>query len=106
MTCMPASRRARATTLTPRSWPSSPTLARMTRMGGSFPSLLILSPLCGSVISPEDVRQRRHDLADRAAGAGRLDEGRHQVLARRRDLADLVEHPPDGIAVALRLELA
>src|SRR5262245_22322863 len=35
MTCMPASRRARATTLMPRSWPSSPTLARTTRMGGA-----------------------------------------------------------------------
>src|SRR5205823_1863645 len=33
MTCMPASRRARATTLMPRSWPSRPTLARTTRMG-------------------------------------------------------------------------
>src|SRR4051794_3112159 len=33
MTCMPASRRARATTLTPRSCPSSPTLASTTRMG-------------------------------------------------------------------------
>ena len=34
MTCMPASRRARATTLMPRSWPSRPTLASTTRMGG------------------------------------------------------------------------
>src|SRR5262245_3692099 len=33
MTSMPASRSARATTLTPRSWPSSPTLARSTRIG-------------------------------------------------------------------------
>src|SRR3569623_2993492 len=31
MTCIPASRRARATTLMPRSWPSSPTLARTMR---------------------------------------------------------------------------
>src|SRR5262249_32444653 len=35
MTCMPASRRARATTLTPRSWPSSPTLASTMRIGGA-----------------------------------------------------------------------
>src|SRR6266850_2004963 len=34
MTSMPASRRARATILTPRSWPSSPTLATSTRIGG------------------------------------------------------------------------
>src|SRR5262249_12020815 len=33
MTCMPASRRPRATTLMPRSWPSRPTLARTTRIG-------------------------------------------------------------------------
>src|SRR4051812_17414701 len=32
MTSMPASRRQRATTLTPRSWPSRPTLASSTRM--------------------------------------------------------------------------
>src|ERR1700728_890214 len=33
MTSIPASRSVRATTLTPRSWPSSPTLARSTRIG-------------------------------------------------------------------------
>src|SRR3990170_1946958 len=33
MTSMPASRRARAITLAPRSWPSSPGLATSTRMG-------------------------------------------------------------------------
>src|SRR5205809_3680332 len=33
MTSMPASRSARATIFTPRSWPSSPTLAISTRMG-------------------------------------------------------------------------
>src|SRR5436190_23330649 len=33
MTSIPASRRARATTLMPRSWPSRPTLARTTRGG-------------------------------------------------------------------------
>src|SRR5919204_1116036 len=32
MTSIPASRRERATTFTPRSWPSRPTLARRTRM--------------------------------------------------------------------------
>src|SRR5437879_3389458 len=33
MTSMPASRKARATTLMPRSWPSRPTLARTMRSG-------------------------------------------------------------------------
>ncbi len=33
MTSMPASRSAAATTLAPRSWPSSPGLATSTRMG-------------------------------------------------------------------------
>src|SRR5438552_3578123 len=35
MTSKPASRRARATTLAPRSWPSSPGFATKTRMGRS-----------------------------------------------------------------------
>src|SRR2546430_15978690 len=33
---MPASRSARATIFTPRSWPSSPTLAISTRIGGAM----------------------------------------------------------------------
>src|SRR5579871_2725088 len=50
MTCMPASRRARATTLMPRSWPSRPTFAKTTRIG----SLLISPPLSQhSVFSAE-----------------------------------------------------
>src|SRR6267378_2002576 len=36
MTSMPASRSARATIFTPRSWPSSPTLAISTRIGGAM----------------------------------------------------------------------
>src|SRR3989442_742830 len=36
MTSSPASRRARATICTPRSWPSSPTLAISTRMGAAM----------------------------------------------------------------------
>src|SRR5438445_42493 len=36
MTSMPASRSARATIFTPRSWPSSPTLAISTRMGAAM----------------------------------------------------------------------
>src|ERR1041385_8444991 len=41
MTSMPASRSARATTFTPRSWPSRPTLASKTRIGAlMFPSLV------------------------------------------------------------------
>src|SRR6185312_3708346 len=36
MTSMPASRSARATIFTPRSWPSSPTLASKTRIGAAM----------------------------------------------------------------------
>src|SRR5437868_1448753 len=44
---MPASRNARATTLTPRSWPSRPTLASITRMG-----VLIVSPYSNFLLFP------------------------------------------------------
>src|SRR6185312_7278031 len=42
MTSIPASRRAVAMTLAPRSWPSSPTLATRTRMGRSTPEPPVL----------------------------------------------------------------
>src|SRR6187551_2242587 len=39
---MPASRSVRATILTPRSWPSRPTLAMITRIGWGFATSLLL----------------------------------------------------------------
>src|SRR5262245_19097210 len=67
MTCMPASRRARATTLTPRSCPSRPTLASTTRSGG------------------DDMRWRppyRHTRNDRATAAS-LALPYHSIPSRR-----------------------
>src|SRR4051812_2520152 len=49
MTCMPASRRARATTLTPRPCPSSPTLASTTRMGMVVDMLSVPGPWLAAV---------------------------------------------------------
>ena len=46
-------------------------------------------PLCRSVVAAEDVGQGVHDLADRAACAGGLEEHRHQVLAGARPLVEL-----------------
>src|SRR5690242_12720887 len=58
MTCRPASRRARATTLMPRSWPSRPTLARTTRTGGAdvmfaYPRSLEESPDGGAELGKD-----------------------------------------------------
>src|SRR5204862_7906393 len=85
MTSMPASRRARATSLAPRSWPSSPGLATSTRTGmvvrtpshSKHDGLLELAPL---------VLEHADHLADRAVRLGAVDQQRHQVLAvgRRR----------------------
>src|SRR5437763_1605748 len=68
MTCMPASRRARATTLTPRSWPSSPTLARTTRIGTGVDMADAL--LVRGRASPSSYAHP----AVRSPGTGRLDK--------------------------------
>src|SRR5262245_31964190 len=74
MTCMPASRRARATTLMPRSWPSRPTLARTMRTGGAF-TITALSLLEEPAHPDEEIPEHL---------------GQNQVLVRGERLSRLV----------------
>src|SRR5262245_8572670 len=107
MTCMPASRRARATTLTPRSWPSSPTLARTTRRGGA-------EVITGFLKRPQTARPRQGRLQRVYRGAFR--SRREHLLAgrggrplqqglpeQRLDMADIAD-PQETLPDRLRLE--
>src|SRR5947209_912513 len=81
---MPASRRARAMILAPRSWPSRPGLATTTRIFFSVevdmgPAILKRWRLA---VGAEHCLERLHHLALSDVGAGRLHEQRHQVLLR------------------------
>src|SRR5690349_17716129 len=102
MTSMPASRKARAITLAPRSWPSRPGFAINTR---SFrptpptPSPQSLNDRYFLVLAPH-LPQRVAHLAHRRVGADRIDDRRHDVLARPRRVAQPVERTLDEIAVA------
>src|SRR5437899_1182176 len=79
MTSKPASRRARATSLAPRSCPSSPGLATRTRTGDAirtpshskYDGLLELAPL---------VLEHADHFADGAVRLGAVDQERHEVL--------------------------
>src|SRR5437867_3680267 len=73
MTSMPASRRARAITFAPRSWPSSPGLATSTRIGGRMVR-------GGSFrVRAEDGPQRVADFAQRRVGADGVQQAGHGV---------------------------
>src|SRR3954469_6370544 len=102
MTSMPASRRARAMILAPRSCPSRPGLATTTRILRSV--AVVISG--GSLehrrlgVGPEDLLHRRDHLALGGAGAGGGEDRRHQVgLAGARPL-ELGQGAGDGGAVA------
>src|SRR5216683_2513206 len=85
MTSKPASRRARATTLAPRSWPSRPGLATSTR-GATLENdrLLELAP---------GLAQHVGDLAQGAVGLDGVDQHRHQVGVTAGGGADLAQEP-------------
>src|SRR3990172_9853734 len=98
MTSIPASRRARATTLTPRSWPSRPILARRTRLGGATSEDDRLD------VAAEDCTQRLDDLAARRPRAPGLDRLRHEILVALRSPLQLLEALRDGRLTARSLE--
>src|SRR5579864_2526174 len=75
MTSMPASRNARAITLAPRSWPSSPGLATNTRIG-----LFIQSDRARFPIGAEHIPQSAADFAERGISADSVQNIRHGVL--------------------------
>src|SRR3982750_210872 len=106
MTSMPASRRARAMILAPRSWPSKPGLATTTRIlravavvigGGRVAPALENGRLR---IRPEDLLHGGDHLALGGAGAGGGDDRLHQVALGRGDPLQLGQRAGDGGAVA------
>src|SRR5918997_4628631 len=99
MTSIPASRSARAMTLAPRSWPSSPGLATRTRI---FLSLMLEGRL---LVESVNVAQRVADFAERGVDADGVDGRGHRVVARARGLLQLFERVRDGAVVAPRLRL-
>src|SRR6267143_1905059 len=88
MTSMPASRNARATTLAPRSWPSSPGFAIRTRI---FFAIGITSVEERLLPYPEGLSHDVADLAKGRLGAYRLEDQRHRVVLGLAGLAKAVE---------------
>src|SRR6266566_4123215 len=66
MTSMPASRRAAATTLAPRSWPSRPGLATRTRMGRIVRINLAGAPAARQLDFPRDEQHLTRAARERA----------------------------------------
>src|SRR5262245_14098916 len=122
---MPASRRARAITLAPRSCPSRPGFAMTTRslrmsvvssqgsvasgQPGNWPLATGHWPLQPSydwdflVLAPH-VAKRVADLADRGVGADRIDDRRHQVRGGPCRGPKRIERSDDRVVVARLLE--
>src|SRR5215203_5784745 len=98
MTSKPASRRMRATTLTPRSWPSRPTLATRTRPC-SIASVLAGSPDLWSCITASSalrvVVEAAAGLASEEAGLDHARQHRRRRVQRLLEL--LVEALGDGL---------
>src|SRR3954447_16236468 len=95
MTSMPASRRARAMILAPRSWPSRPGLATTTRILRAVAVVIGAGKRSGCSedgglgIRPEDLLQGGDHLALGGAGAGGGDDRLHQVAVGRGDSLQL-----------------
>src|SRR4030095_3442912 len=103
MTSKPASRRARAMILAPRSWPSRPTFPTSSRsLGPSMVPLLEDADLAGLA---EHGLPRCADLPHRGAAADGLEDQGHEVLSAPRARGDGVERGGDGAVVARRLDL-
>src|SRR5579864_316198 len=75
MTSMPASRRARAITLAPRSCPSNPGLATSTRI-----RLFIQSDCARLLIGAEHIPQSVTDFTERCVSADSVQNIRHRIL--------------------------
>src|SRR2546425_4452238 len=99
MTSIPASRRPRATTFAPRSWPSSPAFATTTRIGRFGRAV---SEVARVAIGAIDLLERRAHLAQRRVGARALQEARHEVLVTLRCVAQRVHRrlPTPRVALA------
>src|SRR6476660_1506363 len=114
MTSKPASRRARATSFAPRSWPSSPGFATSTLAGvviasGRFRYGVPASGHASAASPSEDRRllvlaphvlELLRDLADRAVLLDALDQLRHEVGVAPGRVAQLRQGGQRGAGVA------
>src|SRR5215208_4651605 len=82
---MPASRRARAITFAPRSWPSSPGLATSTRIG------CCILQVCRLLVHAEDIAQRVADFTQGGVGPYGIEQERHRVVGPLGGAAESVE---------------
>src|SRR5579862_2586413 len=98
MTSMPASRSARAITLAPRSWPSSPGLATSTRIGG------FILYVRRFLVRPEHFAQGIADLTQRGVCAYRIQDERHSVLGSLGGSAQRVEGLAHPAIIAPRVQ--
>src|ERR1019366_6082380 len=80
MTSMPASRRARAITFAPRSWPSNPGLATRTRIGVCMAIWFAYSKSRGLLVRAENPPQRIANLSQSSVGAYGIHQVGHRVL--------------------------
>src|SRR3954467_6914158 len=106
MTSMPASRRARAMTLAPRSWPSRPGFA-MTTLSFLIGARQPLNNRHFLVLAPHFAERVAH-FADRRVGPHRIEDPRHQVLGGPGGDAQAVERAGDRLltpTLPQRLEL-
>src|SRR5579862_9599534 len=95
MTSMPASRRARAITLAPRSWPSSPGLATRTRMG--WEDILEVGSLR---VSAEDGAEGIADFSQGGVGSDGVEQERHGVFGAFSGALEGVECVSNSVTVA------
>src|SRR6185437_11071990 len=98
MTSTPASRRARAMILAPRSWPSRPGLATRTRIGAG---MLEVSRL---LIHAEDAAEGIADLAERRVTLHRVEQVRHRMLGSLRRALERIEGPLHFAVIAARAQ--
>src|SRR6188472_3071858 len=109
MTSMPASRSARAITFAPRSCPSSPGLAMMTRSflksKSSNPEILKSSNYGHFLVLAPYVPQRIAHLAERRVSADRLEDRRHRIGAIPGAGAQRIERTRDAAGIARLLDL-
>src|SRR4051794_1617849 len=102
MTSMPASRRARAMILAPRSWPSKPGLATTTRILRAVAVVIDGGSLEHGALGvrPEDLLQCRDHLPLAGAGTGGGGDRVHQVGLGGGGPLELGQGGLDGGAVA------
>src|SRR5579872_651700 len=106
MTSSPASRRARETTLTPRSWPSSPALAiKIRALPAAGGALAVLDEGWLTIASQHDLHCVR-DLLDGSVGAHCFEDVLHHVLVALGSALELFQATLNAAVVARLFQLS